>query len=102
MVIRCADSFWKDAITYLMNAADCIIADVSELGAGSVWEIERLKRLRSSRVLFIAAESRLAEAGKTVGAFFPGQLEYLFTYRRDGSLTRRGDFLEVFERRFCD
>ncbi len=64
--IRSTDDYWKEVVDTLLSATDLVIMDVSKVGGGSAWEVERLFTSgKNDRCIFIVQrgfESRAAEA----------------------------------------
>jgi hypothetical protein len=59
--IKTTDRWWKRCIDLLMHSTDAIVMDISHVGQGSHWEIERLTlRKMLPRTVFIAQEAHEA------------------------------------------
>lgn len=57
IAVRTSDGWWQHVVLMLMHAADVIVVDITEVAAGTEWELETMLQERvGERVLFVARE----------------------------------------------
>ena len=89
LIVPVEDHLWKEAVSKLLQQADVIAVDLSEVGTGTIWELEELKRSGWHRkTLFLVAQGRVENGRTLVEAFFPECSSRLFAYRSNGSVVR--------------
>ena len=92
--IKATDELWQEVVDVLLGSTDFVVMDVSKVGAGSAWEIERLFALDlAPRCIFIAQEGHeeSARAAIAEGAR-GGALPLLHVFRSDGVFLDEGAF----------
>jgi hypothetical protein len=92
-LVRTTDEWWRLVVRLMMDSADVIILDVSNVTEGTAWEIDALTRFGPwDRVLRVAFEAQAADAQAAVVNAPPAPL---FTYRASGDLADGGAFREA-------
>lgn len=62
-LVRSTDAWWKEIIRLFMQSADVIVLDVSEISAGTAWEIDSINRHQLwNRVVIVANSDYAATA----------------------------------------
>jgi hypothetical protein len=88
ILVRTSDDWWKQVVLMLMHAADVIVVDVTEVAAGTRWELDTLKAEGvADRVVFVARQDRIAEAQADLTAHgFADQVDALIVYTKSGAV----------------
>lgn len=73
-VVGTAHTLWKDTVSQLLDAAQVVVIDVSELSENVLWELEQLSELRLPTVLIGTAAGLTATAGAAGSGHFPNPL----------------------------
>ncbi len=84
VMVRTSDAWWQHVVLLLMHASDVIVVDVTEVAAGTAWELETmLHEDVEERIVFIARADQEADARASLIAHgFPNAP--LFTYKQNG------------------
>ncbi len=92
VMVRTSDAWWQQVVLLLMHASDVIVVDVTEVAAGTAWELETMLHERvEERVVFIARADEEADARASLAAHgFPNA--HLLTYTQNGHPTDRRAF----------
>jgi len=87
VMVRTSDAWWQHVVVLLMHASDAIVVDVTEVAAGTAWELETmLHEDVESRIVFIARADERADGEASLAAHgFSGAP--LHTYERNGRPT---------------
>jgi hypothetical protein len=103
LVITSTSELWKETIGSLIEAVDLVVVDLSEIGTGTLWELEKLRRNpRTHRLIFLVSQGRVKDARMTVERFFPTLHDRLFAYREDGTLLRDNTFIALLDSLFTN
>lgn len=99
--LRATNSWWKRCIDLLMNSCDIIVMDISRIGQGSAWEIDRLlKRGLLTRCLFIVQESHRDESIAVLRKHMPGGSEpQVYVFRDTGEVINSSQFERAISER---
>ena len=92
--IRCTNPWWQSTIDLLMNSSDIIVMDVSRVGAGSAWEIDRIEaRGVLPKCLFIVQKGHEGEAHAGIARVLDtAPVPKLFAYDEYGAFEAGGGF----------
>ncbi len=86
-MVRTHDNWWQEVIKMIMNSSDVIVVDLSNVTAGTEWELERLDATHMwQRSVFIAHEDTREKALASIQAYEWRKDVQLFTYDRVGEL----------------
>lgn len=80
-MVRTHDDWWQEVIKLIMNSSDVIIVDLSQVTAGTEWELERLNATQMwRRSVFISHEKTKDQAQKSIASYAWASKVHLFTY----------------------
>ncbi|HVY85513.1 MAG TPA: hypothetical protein VG943_10295, partial [Caulobacterales bacterium] len=92
--VRTRDPGWTLTARRLLDSADVIIVDLSEIGAASDWELETIRAEdAAARCVFVSLWGRADAAEAALKA--RGFSNRLFAYAPDGESQHRGAFREA-------
>jgi hypothetical protein len=92
--IRCTDPWWQSTIDLLLNSSDIIVMDVSRVGPGSAWEIDRIEaRGVLPKCLFIVQQGHEGEGHAGIARVLDtAPIPQLFAYDEYGAFEAAGGF----------
>jgi hypothetical protein len=80
IMVRTGDDWWRPAVVLLMQSADMIVVDLSDLTSGTEWELDQLQALNLlDRTVFIVRKDTPQGLG--------GALDRFDLWRRHGALS---------------
>jgi hypothetical protein len=92
--VRCKDEWWHDTVTVLMASANVILIDATDMRAGTLWELHRLREYGfDDKCLFVCQEGTEATAAAHLKVEFGRELE-LFVFNSRGIAREPNRFLE--------
>ena len=92
-VVRTTDEWWRLVVRMMMESADVIVLDASNVTEGTAWEIDALTRFGLwRRVVRVALDAETAEAE---AAFAQAPAARLFTYDASGQFGDEATFREA-------
>ncbi len=69
IMVRTSDAWWQHVVLLLVHSCDAIVVDVTEVAAGTVWELETLLREQAQdAVVFVSRIEEVAEARAKLAA----------------------------------
>ena len=90
-MVRTSDSWWRMTAQLLMDSSDAIIVDLSQVSAGTDWELDMIQRENAvPRCVFVALWGKLEEAQTLLRA--RGIDAPVHHYAPDGEIQRRAPF----------
>jgi hypothetical protein len=97
ILVRTSDDWWKQVVLMLMHGADVIVVDVTEVAAGTAWELETmLAENVAERIVFVARDDKLEEAAASLrGHGFADRADNIIGYRKNGGLKNAKAFREA-------
>ncbi|HVZ98721.1 MAG TPA: hypothetical protein VG841_00235 [Caulobacterales bacterium] len=91
VLVRTSDTWWRMVARLLMDSADVVVMDLSDTGAGSEWELDRLKADGAdARCVFVSLWGKAETAEQALRA--RGFANRLFAYAPDGEMQQRAAF----------
>jgi hypothetical protein len=94
-LVRSTDTWWKEIIRLFMESADAIVLDVSEISAGTAWEIDLINRYQLwNRVVIVSNSDYSATAEAAVQKLVPKNTSQrpILYYNVTGSMISREEF----------
>ena len=90
-LVRTSDAWWKMTARLLMDSADAIVVDVSQISQGMAWELDAIRSENASaRCVFVALWGKADAAQVTLNSWgFPNPLH---AYAPDGHMLDRAKF----------
>lgn len=90
-MVRTSDGWWRLVAQLLMDSADAIVVDLSQVSAGVEWELDVIQTQKlEARCVFVALWGKAEEAGEHLRA--RGIDAPLFHYAPDGEIQNRAAF----------
>jgi len=90
-LVRTSDAWWKMVVRLLMDSCDAIVVDLSQVTAGTAWELDVIvEEGAAGRCVFVALWGRLEDAEAALAA--RGIDAVVHHYAPDGELQRRRPF----------
>lgn len=92
-IVRTTDAWWKQVVALMLNSADVIVADLSWVTEGTVWELNEINaRAFLGRTVFLAREDRVQDAYAAMDRFGVPHDKALFVYRALGDMVDQNGF----------
>lgn len=90
-LVRTSDAWWRMVVRLLMDSADAIVVDLSQVTAGTAWELDVIAQEGAAgRCVFVALWGKLEEAEAALAA--RGIAAPVHHYAPDGEMQRRRSF----------
>lgn len=90
-LVRTSDAWWRMVVRLLMDSTDTIVVDLSQVSAGTAWELDVITEEGvAGRCVFVALWGKLEEAEAALTA--RGIDAPVFHYAPDGEMQRRRPF----------
>lgn len=90
-MVRTSDRWWRLVVQLLMDSADAIVIDLSQVTAGTEWELDVIQAHRAeARCVFVALWGKADEAAAHLRA--RGISRPVFHYAPDGEIQGRPSF----------
>ncbi len=90
-LVRTSDAWWKMVVRLLMDSCDAIVVDLSQVTAGTAWELDVIAEENAAkRCVFVALWGKLEEAEAALAA--RGIAAAVHHYAPDGEMQRRRPF----------
>jgi len=91
LLIRTSDAWWRMVVRLLLDSTDAILVDLSQVTAGTAWELDLIAEEGAARrCVFVALWGKLDEAEAALKA--RGIEAPVFHYAPDGEIQRRPPF----------
>lgn len=91
LLVRTSDAWWRMVVGLLADSSDAIIVDLSQVSAGTAWELDLIREEGSeARCVFVSIWGKLDEAEAALAA--RGIASPVFHYAPDGEMQRRDQF----------
>jgi len=88
-MVRTHDDWWQEVIKMIMNSSDVIVVDLSNVTAGTEWELERLDHTNMwERAIFIAHEETISQALSSISSYSWSEKVRLYSYDSVGDLEK--------------
>ena len=80
-MVRTHDDWWQEVIKMIMNSSDVIVVDLSNVTAGTEWELKRLDDTDMwTRAIFIAHEETISKALLSIAPYSWSEKVRLYSY----------------------
>ncbi|HRP11785.1 MAG TPA: hypothetical protein PLK37_12180, partial [Terricaulis sp.] len=90
-MVRTSDAWWRMVAQLLMDSSDAIVVDLSQISAGTQWELDVIQAQGlAPRCVFVALWGKLEAAQAHLDARGIGATVH--HYAPDGEIQRRGEF----------
>jgi hypothetical protein len=90
-LVRTSDAWWKMVVRLLMDSCDAIVVDLSQVTAGTAWELDVIAdESAAKRCVFVALWGKLEEAEAALAV--RGIQATVHHYAPDGEIQRRRPF----------
>jgi len=94
-IVRTHDRWWREVVLLMIRSSDVIVADLSNVTAGTEWELEKLDELDAfTGAVLIAREDRAGPARAALARRTGGQDRPIHLYARNGAMKDRVAFRE--------
>lgn len=86
IMVRTSDAWWQHVVEVTMHAVDVIVVDLTEVSAGTVWELQKIPAENvGERVVFTVREDRIDSAKDNLRLHgFPQHVDAVQVYKRNG------------------
>lgn len=90
-LVRTSDAWWQMVVRLFMDSSDVIVADLSQVTAGTAWELDVIRNEQAqARCVFVSVWGKAEEAEAALRA--RGFDSPCFHYAPDGEMQRRPHF----------